>query len=523
MHKCSLHRLYYKLNTVKGTDYRMQEKTYIAIDLKSFFASVECVERGLDPLTTNLVVADISRTEKTICLAVSPSLKSFGIPGRPRLFEVVQKVREVNAIRKSSAPRKKMTGKSVYYNELISDPSLEVDYIVAKPQMKKYMQASSNIYNIYTRYISPEDIHVYSIDEVFIDATSYLKMYKISPRELAMKLIKEVLSITGITATAGIGENLYLAKIAMDVEAKHIPADENGVRIAELSEMSYREKLWSHKPITDFWRVGKGYARKLHSHGMRTMGDIARRSLSDEDTLYKLFGVNAELLIDHAWGWEPCTIADIKAYKTDNNSISEGQVLQDPYTFEKGRIIVREMADNLVLELVDKRLKADQIVLNVGYDTECITNPKIREKYHGEITKDWYGREVPKMAHGSSNLGEMSSSTRLIVDSFVELYDRIVNKDLLVRRMYVIANHVMPEEDIPQAEINEQLSFFTDYEKLEREKAEKEMMLESEKKQQEAILAIKKKFGKNAILKGTNLQEGATAKDRNSQVGGHKA
>ena len=430
----------------------MKNRIYIAIDLKSFYASVECVERGLDPLTTNLVVADASRTEKTICLAVSPSLKAYGIPGRARLFEVVQKVKEVNAARLRKASGRSFSGASFSDTELKSSPSLSLDYIVAPPRMAYYIEYSTRIYNIYLKYIAPEDIHVYSIDEVFLDATDYLNTYNLSARELATKMILDVLKTTGVTATAGIGTNLYLSKIAMDIQAKHIPADNNGMRIAELDEMSYRRLLWSHRPLTDFWRVGKGYAKKLEEQGLFTMGDIARCSLGkptdyyNENLLYKLFGINAELLIDHAWGWEPCTIADIKAYKPSTNSIGigAGAALQ-PIPFDKAKLIVREMTDLLVLDLVDKRLVTDQLVLMVGYDIENLTNPKIKKSYHGEITTDHYGRSVPKSAHGSVNLGRQTSSTKLILDAVTELYERIVDKNLLVRRVNITANHVVDE------------------------------------------------------------------------------
>lgn len=506
----------------------MGEKAYIAIDLKSFYASVECIERGLDPMTTNLVVADKSRTEKTICLAVSPSLKSYGVPGRPRLFEVVQKVKEVNAQRRYHAPRHAFTGSSYSDPELKAATSLELDYIVAPPRMAHYMEYSTRIYNIYLSYIAPEDIHVYSIDEVFIDATHYLDTYKLTARELAMKMILDVLKQTGITATAGIGTNLYLCKIAMDIEAKHIPADENGVRIAELDEMSYRRSLWSHTPLTDFWRVGRGYAKKLESVGLRTMGDIARCSIGkpnvyyNEELLYKLFGINAELLIDHAWGWEPCTIADIKAYKPSSNSMGAGQVLQSPYPNDKARLITREMTELLALDLVDKKLVTDQIILTVGYDIENLTNPEIKKSYHGPVTTDHYGRSVPKAAHGSINLKRQTSSTKLIVEAAMELFDHIVDKNLLVRRVNIAANRVVSEASVQDAPHFEQLDLFTDHDaeqaRQEREKAE----LERERRAQEALLSIKKKFGKNAVLKGMNLLDGATTIDRNKQIGGHK-
>ena len=492
----------------------MKQRSYIAIDLKSFYASVECILRGKDPMTTNLVVADESRTEKTICLAVSPSLKSFGIPGRPRLFEVVQKVREVNAVRRAAAPGKQFTGKSTDLPTLRRHPELQVDYLVAPPQMALYMETSTAIYQVYLKYIAPEDIHVYSIDEVFIDATNYLKLYGLTARELAMRIILDVLERTGITATAGIGTNLYLCKVAMDIVAKHLPADKNGVRIAELDELGYRELLWDHRPITDFWRVGRGYARKLERHGIFTMGDVARCSLQNEDLLYRLFGINAELLIDHAWGWESCTMADIKAYRPETNSISSGQVLQQPYDFEKAKLVTREMTDALVLDLVDKGLLTDQIVLTVGYDIENLTDPARAEAYHGEVTTDGYGRKIPKHGHGSANLGRPTASTSRIVEAMMELFDRVADRALLVRRLNVTACHVIPESELPPEE--GQLSLFD-------EGQEDTEALEREKRRQRAILTIQKKYGKNALLKGMNLEEGATARDRNGQIGGHKA
>ena len=517
--------------TFKGGGRRisMENRTYIAIDLKSFYASVECVERGLDPLTTNLVVADASRTEKTICLAVSPSLKAYGIPGRARLFEVVQKVKEVNAGRLRKAPGRAFSGASCNDTELKSSPGLSLDYIVATPRMAYYIEYSTQIYNIYLKYIAPEDIHVYSIDEVFIDATAYLNTYNLSARELAKEMILDVLKTTGITATAGIGANLYLSKIAMDIQAKHIPADNNGMRIAELDEMSYRRLLWSHRPLTDFWRVGKGYAKNLEEHGLFTMGDIARCSLGkptdyyNEDLLYRLFGVNAELLIDHAWGWEPCTIADIKAYKPGSNSVGSGQVLQSAYTFDKAKLIVREMTDLLVLDLVDKRLVTDQLVLTAGYDIENLTNPTIKKSYHGAITMDHYGRAVPKSAHGSINLGRPTSSTKLILDAVAKLFDRIIDKNLLIRRVNITANHVVDEGTVQKADNFEQLDLFTDYAAAQAKKEDEKAELAREKKVQKTMLEIKKKHGKNAILRGMNLEEGATTIDRNRQIGGHKA
>ncbi|TGE37004.1 DNA methylase [Desulfosporosinus fructosivorans] len=507
----------------------MKNRTYIAIDLKSFYASVECVERGLDPLTTNLVVADASRTKKTICLAVSPPLKGYGIPGRARLFEVVQKVKEANAARLRKAPGRAFSGVSCNDTELKSSPGLSLDYIVAPPRMAYYIEYSTQIYNIYLKYIAPEDIHVYSIDEVFLDATDYLNTYNLSARELAAKMILDVLKTTGITATAGIGTNLYLSKIAMDIQAKHIPADNNGIRIAVLDEMSFRRSLWSHRPLTDFWRVGKGYANKLEEKGLFTMGDIARCSLGkptdyyNEDLLYKLFGINAELLIDHAWGWEPCTIADIKAYKPSTNSIGSGQVLHYAYTFDKAKLIVREMTDLLVLDLVDKRLVSDQLVLTVGYDIDNLTNPEIKKSYHGAITTDHYGRAVPKSAHGSVNLGRQTSSTKLIMDAVTDLFERIVDKNLLIRRVNITANHVVDEATVQKTSNFEQLDLFTDYAAAQAKKEDEEAELAREKKMQQAMLEIKKKYGKNAILKGMNLEEGATTVDRNRQIGGHKS
>ena len=487
-------------------------RTYIAIDLKSFYASVECVERGLDALSVHLVVADPSRTEKTICLAVSPSLKAYGIPGRARLFEVVQAVAKINAQRRRNAPGRRFRGKSSDSRALRADPSLELDYIVAPPQMAHYMEVSARIYGIYLRHIAPEDIHVYSIDEVFIDATDYLKAYKLSAHDFARKLIREVLAETGITATAGIGPNLYLCKIAMDIEAKHSPADADGVRIAELDEMSYRRKYWTHRPLTDFWRVGRGIAARLEAAGLYTMGDIARCSVGkpgeryNEDVLYKIFGVNAELLIDHAWGWESCTMADIKAYRPASSSLSSGQVLKEPYTFAKARVVALEMTQQLALDLVDKHLLTDQIVLSIGYDTASLDGPEFR----GNVARDWYGRNVPKPAHGSINLPRQTSSTRLLSEAVTELFDRIADPSLLVRRMYVVAARVVDESRARAV----QLDLF------EEPGAEDDGR---ERSRQEAILEIRRKFGKNAILTGTNFDEGATGRERNEQIGGHKA
>lgn len=498
----------------------MADKAYIAIDLKSFYASVECVDRGLDPLDANLVVADPTRTEKTICLAVSPSLKSYGIPGRARLFEAIQKVREINAQRRYKAPKHSFTHESYFHSELKSDPSAELAFITAPPRMAHYMEVSTRIYNVYLKYIAPEDIHVYSIDEVFIDATDYLKTYGMTPRELAMKMVLDVLETTGITATAGIGTNLYLCKIAMDIYAKHCEPDKNGVRIAELDEMSYRKILWDHRPLTDFWRVGRGISKKLEQHGLYTMGDVARCSVGresdyyNEDLLYKLFGVNAELLIDHAWGWEPTEISDIKSYRPESSSLSSGQVLQEPYEFSKARLVLKEMADLLSLELVSKRIVTDQIVLTVGYDIESLN-----KSYSGAVETDRYGRKIPKTAHSSENIGRYTSSSKLICETAMSLFDRIVDKNLLVRRMYIVANHIITEKDAEKESEYVQLDLFSDTKKQEAE----ENGLKKEKDMQRAILKIKSKYGKNSIIKGMNLKEGATALERNRQIGGHKA
>ena len=502
----------------------MSTRTYIAIDLKSFYASVECVERGLDPLMTNLVVADQSRTDKTICLAVSPSLKAYGIGGRPRLFEVVQKVREVNNERRRTLPYGRFNGKSYFDKELKAHPDWEIDYLVAPPRMAHYINYSTRVYQVYLKYIAPEDIYAYSIDEVFIDATNYLPTYKISAHELALKMVRDVLKETGITATAGIGTNMYLCKIAMDIVAKHIPADQDGVRIAELDEMSYRRQLWNHKPLTSFWRVGRGIARRLAPYGIDTMGKIARCSLNNEELLYKLFGVNAELLIDHAWGWEPCTMAEVKAYKPEANCLSNGQVLSTGYEFKKARVVAREMADEMALKMVAHHLVADQIVLTIVYDAENLANPKYSSKYHGEVTTDYYGRPVPKHAHGTRNLKAPTSSSKQMIDTVTELFDQMVNPDLLVRRIYLTVNRVISEHQaLSQPKAAEQLDLFTDYEeKAKKQQAELEST-QKERKVQETLLKIKKKYGKNAILKGLNFEEGATAKERNQQIGGHKA
>ena len=497
-------------------------KVYMCIDLKSFYASVECIERNLDPLDTNLLVADESRTDKTICLAVSPSLKSYGLGGRCRLFEAKQKVKEVNYQRRKNNNYKNFTGKSFIASELNNNKSLELDFIAAVPRMNLYMKYSTKIYNIYLKYIAPEDILVYSIDEVFCDITNYLSFYKLSAEGLVMKIIEDVYKTTGITATAGIGTNMYLAKVAMDITAKRMKPNKFGVRIAYLDEMKYKKELWNHKPLTDFWRVGKGYTKKLEEHGMYTMGDIARMSINNEDFLFKLFGVNAEFLIDHAWGYEPCTIKDAKNYKPLNSSISQGQVLHCPYNFEKAKLIVKEMVDNLVLELVDKRLKTDQIVLTIGYDIENLTNPSIERRYKGEITIDAYGRKVPKHSHGTANIDHKTSSTKTITNEVMKLYDKIVNPILLVRRLNVTACNIVNEEYIESTPIIEQIDLFTNYEEVSKQK-EKSLKDEiEEKKIQKVLLNIKKKYGKNSILKAMNYEEGATAKNRNLEVGGHK-
>lgn len=507
----------------RNSDLIDETATYIAIDLKSFYASVECVERGLDPLTTNLIVADRSRTDKTICLAVSPSLKAYGIGGRARLFEVVQRIGEINRNRWQAAGGR-YTGKSYLDGDLKAHPDWQVDYLVATPRMGHYMTVSTNVYKTYLKYIAPEDIHVYSIDEVFIDATNYLSTYKTTARELAMTMIRDVLSTTGITATAGIGTNMYLCKVAMDIVAKHMPADKDGVRIAELDEMSYRRQLWSHRPITDFWRVGHGIAARLLRHGIDTMGKIARTSVENEDLLYDLFGVNAELLIDHAWGWEPCTIDLVKAYRPSSNSLSSGQVLQEPYTSAKARIVVHEMADAISLDLVARHLVTDQLTLTIGYDVESLRNPSVRNQYIGPVVLDHYGRKVPKHSHGTANLDAPSSSESEIASAVLDLFDRIVNSNLLIRRINISTNHVVNElTTLKRPPTNSsQLNLFEDYEAVEQEKTAKRKALEKERRLQEAKLAIKQRFGKNAILKGMNFEDGATAKDRNAQIGGHK-
>ena len=504
------------------------QHAYIAIDLKSFYASVECVERQLDPLTTHLVVADASRTEKTICLAVSPSLKAYGIPGRARLFEVVQRVREVNRERRNRAPGRRFTGSSFLAPELAEHPELELSYVIAPPRMAFYLEYSSRIYNIYLKYIAPEDMHIYSIDEVFMDVTHYLRTYRMTPRELAARILGDVLEETGVTATAGIGTNLYLCKVAMDIGAKKVKPDENGVRIAQLDEMTYRKTLWDHRPLTDFWRVGHGYRKKLEEAGLFTMGDIARCSLGgdrdyhNEELLYKMFGVNAELLIDHAWGWEPVTMDLVRAYRPETNCISSGQVLQCPYDFERARLVVREMADALALELVEKRMVTDQVTLTVGYDRDNLTNPGDRGRYRGEVTVDRYGRRIPKHAHGTANLKVRTSSGRKIVEAVMKLYEEIVDPVLTVRRVILGANRLVDEKEVGGEDTYVQMDLFTDYGAMEREKEAEDTKLAKERKLQEAVLAVKKKYGRNAVLKGTSLQEGATARERNHQIGGHK-
>ena len=504
----------------------MKSRTYIAIDLKSFYASVECVERGLDPLTTHLVVADSSRTEKTICLAVSPSLKAYGIGGRARLFEVVQRVKEVNLDRQILAPHYRFTGKSVNATELAQHPEWSLDYIAAPPRMAFYIDYSTRIYNIYLRYIAPEDIHVYSIDEVFIDATAYLKGEGMGARELARKIIGEVLRETGITATAGIGTNLYLAKVAMDIVAKHIPPDNEGVRIAELDEQSYRQKLWGHRPLTDFWRVGHGIARRLERNELYTMGMVARCSMENEELLYRLFGVNAELLIDHAWGWEPCTMAAIKSYRPESNSLSSGQVLQCAYSADKARVVVQEMADSMALELVAKGMVADQVTLTICYDAASLTRPEIRSRYRGEVGADWYGRQVPKQVHGSFSFSCYTSSARQFIEAMMQIFDRIVDPLLLIRRIYIGCYHVVGEREAARkcASVGEgiQTELFVDEEHRRKQREEEVQALAKERKMQEALIGIKRKYGKNAILKGLNFEEGATGRERNRQIGGHK-
>ena len=493
----------------------MDERQYIAIDLKSFYASVECVERGLDPLDACLVVADSTRTDKTICLAVSPALKAFGVPGRPRLFEVIQIVRDVNS-------RRGRMGRSTSGAELRRRPDLAVDYITATPRMQLYLDYSSRINAVYRRYIAPEDIYVYSVDEVFIDISAYRLMYRMSAHELAIRIVRDVLAETGITATVGIGTNMYLCKVAMDIVAKKMAPDKDGVRIAELDETSYRHKLWSHTPLTDFWMVGPGTARRLERAGIHTMGDLARRSLTNEDWLYATFGVNAELLIDHAWGWEPVTMQQVKSYRPTTRSTSTGQVLQQPYTYMQARTVIREMADTASLDLVAKRLMTNQMTITIGYDVENLSNPEIRAKYHGAIKYDHYGRAVPVHSHGTYNFKCYTSSSRLIADRAVDLFDRLANRDLLVRRLNVSLHRLLAEDCVPRQQAV-QLDLFTDYDEFMRRKKAEQEALDRERRRQEAILALRKRFGKNAILRGTNFAEGATQRERNGQIGGHKA
>lgn len=494
-----------------------ENKIYVAIDLKSFYASVECIERGLDPITTNLVVADSSRTEKTICLAVSPALKSYGIPGRARLFEVIQKVKEVNIYRKRKATNRTFTGSSYNDIELRKNKNLELSYIIAPPRMAYYMKYSSKIYSIYLKYFSSEDIYVYSIDEVFIDVTHYLKTYNMEAKELVTKVIQDVYQTTGITATAGIGTNLYLCKIAMDIVAKHVKPDKNGVRIAGLDEMAYRKLLWNHRPLTDFWRVGNGYTKKLEEHGMYTMGDVARMSVKNEDLLYKLFGVNAELLIDHAWGWENVTIESIKAYRPATNSICSGQVLHCPYNYENTKLIVKEMTELLALDLVEKGLVTNQIVLEIGYDVDNLKDQEISSLYNGEITIDKYGRKVPKHAHGTINIDHQTASSKVLTEYIIKLYEQIVNKQLLVRRINITVNNVVNENMVKTSDY-EQIDLFVDYKEVNKKRKKEE----AEKEIQKAMINIKSKYGKNAILKGMNLQKEGTTIERNRQIGGHK-
>ncbi len=498
------------------------ERQYIAIDLKSFYASVECVERGFDPLDTNLVVADRSRTEKTICLAVSPALKSVGLGGRPRLFEVVQKVREANRSRGGR-------GRSVSKRELDERGDLQIDYIVAQPRMALYLDYSTRIYDVYMRFVAPEDVHVYSIDEVFVDVTGYLRTYGMTAHELAMAMIRGVLAETGITATAGVGSNLYLAKVAMDIVAKKMTPDSDGVRIAELDEMTYRRQLWSHEPLTDFWRVGRGIARRLAECGIRTMGDVARASIDHEDSLYTMFGVNAELLIDHAWGWEPVTMEQVKAYRPEKHSMSSGQVLQEPYTAAKAQVVAREMAESIALELVEKREVTDQLTLTIGYDTESLMREEIRAQYEGRVSRDFYGREVPYHAHGTANLGRHLSSARVIEGAIAGLFDRIVNPILLIRRITISTNNIVGERSVAAqggmaVVAPKQLMLFEEVDVAEDEAEQvDDEALRRERRLQEAVVEIKSMYGKNALCKGLNFADGATQRERNRQIGGHKA
>lgn len=498
------------------------DRVYAAIDLKSFFASVECRKRNLNPLTTNLVVADNTRTEKTICLAISPSMKAYGLPGRARLFEVMQKVKNVNNGRRMLAHNKTFSGKSYNDIELKKDKNLELDYIIAPPHMASYMEYSTKIYNIYLKYISSEDIFPYSIDEVFCDLTSYINTYKLSPRELVTKIIKDIYDTTGITATAGIGTNLFLCKVAMDIVAKHVEPNSYGVRIAELDERSFREKLWNHKPITDFWRVGKGYAKRLEKYRMFTMGDVARCSVENEDLLYKIFGVNAELLIDHSWGWECATIKSVKECKPENRSLCSGQVLHCPYDYDQTKLIIKEMADEITLDMVEKHFVTDMLVLTIEYDIENLKNAKYSKFYNGEIKEDRYGRRVPKPAHGTFRLENKTFSTMIISNGFVQLFDRIINKNLLVRKIYLTVGNLTDENELKKVEKYEQVNLFTNYGELAKKEEEERIKLEKEHKIQSAIIGIKNKYGKNAIIKGMDLEESATTIQRNGQIGGHQ-
>lgn len=498
------------------------DRVYAAIDLKSFFASVECRKRNLNPLTTNLVVADNTRTEKTICLAISPSMKAYGLPGRARLFEVMQKVKNVNNGRRMLAHNKTFSGKSYNDIELKKDKNLELDYIIAPPHMASYMEYSTKIYNIYLKYISSEDIFPYSIDEVFCDLTSYINTYKLSPRELVTKIIKDIYDTTGITATAGIGTNLFLCKVAMDIVAKHVEPNSYGVRIAELDERSFREKLWNHKPITDFWRVGKGYAKRLEKYRMFTMGDVARCSVENEELLYKIFGVNAELLIDHSWGWECATIKSVKECKPENRSLCSGQVLHCPYDYDQTKLIIKEMADEITLDMVEKHFVTDMLVLTIEYDIENLKNAKYSKFYNGEIKEDRYGRRVPKPAHGTFRLENKTFSTRIISNGFVQLFDRIINKNLLVRKIYLTVGNLTDENELKKVEKYEQVNLFTNYGELAKKEEEERIKLEKEHKIQSTIIGIKNKYGKNAIIKGMDLEESATTIQRNGQIGGHQ-
>lgn len=491
-----------------------EQRKYIAIDLKSFYASVECVERGLDPLDAFLVVADAERTDKTICLAVSPALKALGVGGRPRLFEVVQRVSEING-------RRGTKGRTDSARVFTLHPELALEYIVAKPRMAKYVDYSRRIYDIYRRYVASEDIHVYSVDEVFIDITSYLPVYGVSAHEMAMRMIRTVLAETGVTATAGIGTNLYLCKVAMDIVAKKMPPDEDGVRIAELDEMSYRQNLWNHLPLTDFWRVGRGVARRLRLAGIYTMGDVARCSLNDEETLYKMLGINAELLIDHAWGWEPVTMPYIKSYRPESHSLSSGQVLHSPYTFDMARIVAQEMADGVAYDLLEHGMVADQLTLTIGYDRESLSRPDIARLYHGDVARDWYGRPVPVHSHGTANLPEPTSLSSTIRNAVAQLFDRLANPVLLVRRLTIGVNHVVPESSVRKPKVV-QHDLFSDFETLQAENEREESRKKKERRLEESLLKLKKTYGKNVLLKGLNYAEGATARERNHQIGGHR-